>query len=274
VEVPERAARPVAPGDASRARIESERAHEDGWYRRAIAEGFFEREGFRRLVAWNFEALCRAVPLGPHVRALSIGCGMGEYEVRLAARVAHVTGVDLSALAVEAARERARRTGTANVEFRVGAVEDLRLEDGRLDLVYAFGVLHHIPTREARRAVLDLAHRALAPGGHLYVRDPSARGLPGRLGYWFFRNRARIHSPNEAHLDPIAMRDEVEHAGFHDVRIDYTDVIGGPLPWVTGTASPLVWDAVAAFDRLWLATPWLRERASQFAVIAHKGVRS
>ena len=29
--------------------IDVERAHEDQWYRRVMAEGFFEREGFRQL---------------------------------------------------------------------------------------------------------------------------------------------------------------------------------------------------------------------------------
>jgi hypothetical protein len=33
--------------------VEQERAHENAWYTRALRERFFEREGFRRLVAWN-----------------------------------------------------------------------------------------------------------------------------------------------------------------------------------------------------------------------------
>lgn len=263
---PDRSAPAGPPGTADRARIDSERAHEDAWYRRALDERFFDREGFRRLVAWNFDALCRAVPLSPSMRVLSIGCGLGDYEVRAARRVAHVTGLDLSPLAVETARDRARREGLANVAFEVAAIEDAPLDPASFDLVYAFGVLHHVPTVEGRHAVLRRAHAALRPGGRLYVRDPSARGLPSRVGYRFFRDRAGIHSPHEGHLDPRRMREEVAAAGFSDVLVDYTDVIAGPLPWLTRSASPLLWGAVAAFDRAWLATPWLRERASQFAV--------
>jgi SAM-dependent methyltransferase len=256
--------------DEVRERLDSERAHEDDWYRRAIAERFFEREGFSRLVAWNLAALARAVPLLPHMRVLSIGSGMGEYEVHVGRRVAHVIGVDLSPVAVEAARARATREGAANVEFHAGAAEDLALADASLDLVYAFGVLHHVPTAQARAHLLRLAHRALKPGGTIYTRDPSARGLPGRIAYRFFRDRANIHSPHEAHLDPQAMRAEVAAAGFGQVRVDYTDVIAGPLPWIAGSSSRLLWSGVAAFDRAWLATPWLRERASQFAVIGRR----
>jgi hypothetical protein len=104
----------------------------------------------------------------------------------------------------------------------------------------------------------------------VYVRDPSRLGLPRRLGYRLARAVSAFHSPNEDHLDPRQSANEVRQAGFAHVRVDYTDVLMGPLPWVAGSLPGPFWSAVATFDRLWLATPYLRERASQFAVI---GVR-
>jgi hypothetical protein len=63
---------------------------------------------------------------------------------------------------------------------------------------------------------------------------------------------------------------EAEQAGFSDLRLDYIDVVGGPLPWLVRSESVLLWQAVFAFDRAWLAVPGLRRAASQFALIARR----
>jgi hypothetical protein len=103
------------------------------------------------------------------------------------------------------------------------------------------------------------------PGGWCYARDPNARGLLRRLAGPFAR-RDEFHSPNEAALDPRTIATEWEAAGFHDIRLDYTDVVSGPLPWVLPVSSPMLWAPVFAFDRAWLAVPLLRPLASQFAI--------
>ena len=43
--------------------LDTERSHEDAWYRRVVDEGFFEREGFRQLQQANLAALRLKVPL-------------------------------------------------------------------------------------------------------------------------------------------------------------------------------------------------------------------
>ena len=55
-----------------------------------------------------------------------------------------------------------------------------------------------------------------------------------------------------------------------DARLDYIDVIGGPLPWLVRSESALLWRAVFAFDRAWLTVPGLRRSASQFALVARR----
>ena len=42
--------------------LDRERAHQDAWYARSVEQRFFEREGFRRLQAWNLALLRRAEP--------------------------------------------------------------------------------------------------------------------------------------------------------------------------------------------------------------------
>jgi SAM-dependent methyltransferase len=248
--------------------LQLERDHEDAWHRRAIAERFFEREGFRQLIEWNLAALRRAVPLSPSTRLLSLGCGAGEYELRLAPAVSRVVGLDLSEVAVAEARRRARAAGRDNVEFCAGGIDEVRLPEESFDVVIGFGVLHHLGEAGRRRA-LDRARRWLVTGGWLYVRDPNARGLLRRVAGRLARHDA-FHSPNEAALSPDVVSQEFLDAGFAHPRIDYTDVFGGPLPWMTAAASPRFWKLVFGIDRVWISTPGLRTLASQFAVFARR----
>ncbi len=250
--------------------LDVERAHEDQWYRRVIAERFFEREGFRQLIAANLAALERLVPLGADTRVLSLGCGTGEYERVLATRCRSVLGVDLSPVAIEHAQRRARDERQSDrLSFVCGAAETLDLEPSSIDVVVIFGVLHHLGG--GQRADLYARVRSwLAPGGWCYARDPNARGLLRRLAGPFAR-RDDFHSPNEAALDPRVVIDEWNAAGFVDVRIDYTDVVGGPLPWMLPVSSAMLWKLVFAFDRAWLSASVLRPLASQFAIAGRSG---
>lgn len=249
----------------------AERSHHDAFYTQAVRAGFFDRVGFRHLVAWNLAALERAVPVTPRTRVLSIGCGLGDYEVRLAPRVAHVTGIDLSPVAIDVATRRAAEAGLANVTFRCTAGIDNVVEPGSVDLVIAFGVFHHL-SEEERRAVLRQARTWLAPGGWIYVRDPSARGILRRTLGPLLRWWSGVHTEDEAALDPYLIAAEMRDAGFAAPTVDYIDVIGGPLPWLVASRSTLFWRAVFGFDRLWLASP-LRRWASQFAAVAQRDPR-
>ena len=249
--------------------VEQERAHENAWYTRALRERFFEREGFRRLVAWNVEAIRRQVPLRRDMRVLSIGAGLGDYELALAPFVKHIVAVELSETAADAARARLRAAAVTNVDVLTGPIDVQSFDSQQFDLVYAMGVFHHF-LPEQRRRLLARVHDWLAPGGWLYVRDPNARGLLRRMLEGWFRGRSDVHAEQEASLDPYLIRDEAAQAGFAQAHLDYVDVIGGPLPWLVRTESRLFWRAVFGFDRLWLAVPFLRRAASQFALTARR----
>jgi 2-polyprenyl-3-methyl-5-hydroxy-6-metoxy-1,4-benzoquinol methylase len=249
--------------------LEQERAHENAWYARALRERFFEREGFRQLVAWNVAAFRREVPLRADMRVLSIGAGLGDYELAIAPAVRHITAVELSETAAEAARERLRAGGRRNVDVVTGAIDAQAFSPEQFDVVYAMGVLHHF-LPDQRRDLLASVHAWIAPAGWLYVRDPNARGLLRRAMEGWFRRRSTVHAEQETSLDPYLLRAEATRAGFTDVHLDYIDVIGGPLPWLVPSQSPLLWRAVFGFDRAWLAVPGLRRAASQFALVARR----
>jgi SAM-dependent methyltransferase len=249
--------------------VEQERAHENAWYSRALRERFFEREGFRQLVAWNVAAFRRQVPLRPDMHVLSIGAGLGDYELALAGSVASILAVELSETAAAAARARLREAGITNVQVVADAIDTQTYRDGQFDVIYAMGVFHHF-LPDQRRALLARAHAWLADGGWIYVRDPNARGLLRRALERWFRRRSTVHAEQEASLDPIALASEAVASGFRDVRIDYIDVIGGPLPWLVRSNARWFWRLVFGVDRAWLSVPGLRRAASQFALVARK----
>jgi ArsR family transcriptional regulator len=95
-----------------------------------------------------------------------LGCGTGQVSAAIAPFVATVVAVDRSAVMLQAARKRLR--GCDNVDLRRGDLEDLPIEDARLDAATLMLVLHHVP--EPARALMEVA-RVLKPGGRIVLVD-------------------------------------------------------------------------------------------------------
>jgi ubiquinone/menaquinone biosynthesis C-methylase UbiE len=94
---------------------------------------------------------------------LEVGCGIGTDLVRFARGGAIVTGIDLSATAIELARKNFEWHGLVPRELRVANAEALPYPDNSFDVVYGHGVIQY--TSDPARLVRE-CHRVLRPAGH------------------------------------------------------------------------------------------------------------
>jgi ubiquinone/menaquinone biosynthesis C-methylase UbiE len=90
-----------------------------------------------------------AAYLAPHLTSatsvLDLGCGPGTITADIGRRVApgRVLGIDASAAVIDEARRDAG--GGPNVEFSVGDLYALEMDDHTFDVVHAHQVLQHLP---------------------------------------------------------------------------------------------------------------------------------
>ena len=102
---------------------------------------------------------------------LDLGSGAGFDSFLAANKVGasgRVIGVDMTEEMVNKAKSIAAKYGYTNVEFRLGDIENLPLENVSVDVVISNCVINLAPDK-AR--VFSEAHRVLRSGGSMYVSD-------------------------------------------------------------------------------------------------------
>lgn len=111
------------------------------------------------------EALFRLMP--PQIIA-DLGAGDGSFSLLLAQNAEKVIAVDSSARMIEFAREQAGRNHVKNVDYRLGDMEELPIDDASVDIVFFSQSLHHVLHPD--RAICEAA-RILRPGGRIAILD-------------------------------------------------------------------------------------------------------
>lgn len=122
--------------------------------------------GVRDDLRWLLDTRQVTLEMGDH--AVDLGCGTGANAVFLAEHGFKVIGVDFSHVALDKARQRARRAGVeATCTFIQGSVTDpwVGIPAGQ-DLLIDFGTLDDLRP-EGRRAMADLMASRCRPGGHV-----------------------------------------------------------------------------------------------------------
>lgn len=97
-------------------------------------------------------------------RVLEIGLGLGADSEQIVRRGGRWSGVDLTEESVDVVRTRFDLHALPHERLEVASVLDLPFDAQTFDVVYSFGVLHHVPqVRDAQREIA----RVLKPGGRL-----------------------------------------------------------------------------------------------------------
>jgi SAM-dependent methyltransferase len=102
---------------------------------------------------------------------LDLGSGAG-FDCFLAAKkvgeTGRVIGVDMTEKMVRKAGENAKKYGFSNVEFRLGEIEELPVENNSIDVIISNCVINLSPDKPK---VFNEAYRVLRKGGKLLVSD-------------------------------------------------------------------------------------------------------
>jgi ubiquinone/menaquinone biosynthesis C-methylase UbiE len=157
------------------------------------------------------------------LRVLEVGVGMGADYLQWLKAGAVATGVDLSAVSLERARQRCRAAGY-EPDLHEADAEHLPFPPDTFDVVYSYGVMHHSPDTPQ---CLREAWRVLRPGGQLRVmlyHHPSLTGFMLWLRFGLLRGasvRRVVYSHLESPGTKTFTRSEVQKmmSDFEDVSI-------------------------------------------------------
>lgn len=109
--------------------------------------------------------------LKPGETVLDLGSGAG-FDAFLAARqvgpTGQVIGMDMTEKMIEKARANAKGLNIHNVEFRLGKIESLPIEDNSVDVVISNCVINLSPDKTS---VFGEIYRVLRPSGRVVISD-------------------------------------------------------------------------------------------------------
>jgi ubiquinone/menaquinone biosynthesis C-methylase UbiE len=166
---------------------------------------------------------------GETVLDLGSGAGLDCFLAgRKVGQSGKVIGVDMTPEMVDRARRSAERGGYTNVEFRLGEIENLPVDDNSIDAVISNCVINLSPDK---KKVFQEAFRVLKPGGRMMISDiVLTRELP--------RSIKESVEGYHACVSGAMVRDEylccIESAGFQGIKvIDQT-----PFPFDLLTNDP------------------------------------
>ncbi len=147
----------------------------------------------------------------PPMVIADLGAGDGGSALLLSQRAVRVIAVDSSQKMLDVGRDRALHAAVLNVEFRLGEMEEVPIDDVSVDLAFFSQSLHHAAHPE--RALREAA-RILRPGGRIVVLD---------LAKHRFEEARELYADEWLGFSEAEMESMLTDAGFSDVRASVVD---------------------------------------------------
>lgn len=117
------------------------------------------------------EAAAVTTPHAQHL--LEVGCGGGNYTLKLLERMPHlnITLVDLSQGMLDCALHRIQPKVVSPVVAINADIREIDLGEHQFDIILASAVLHHLRADAEWRSVFQKLFAALKPGGSIWIFD-------------------------------------------------------------------------------------------------------
>lgn len=160
---------------------------------------------------------------GDTVVDLGSGAGNDIFVARaLAGNEGHLIGIDFTELMIEKADKNRAKIGYGNVEFRLGEIENIPVEDNTADVIISNCVLNLVPDK---KKAFNEINRILKPGAHFCVSDIVIKGSLSPE----FKKSAELYA---GCVSGAVSQDEylniISEAGFRNIEIKQTKNIGLP----------------------------------------------
>jgi ubiquinone/menaquinone biosynthesis C-methylase UbiE/DNA-binding HxlR family transcriptional regulator len=191
---------PEAPHDRSTARRVVKKRQDK---MRAFFDSVAGRHGKDYVPGKSWKAMAEALlRLMPPMVIADLGTGDGSFSLLLAQNAEKVIAVDSSANMIEFAREQAHRNHVKNVDYRLGDMEELPIDDASVDVVFFSQSLHH--ALHPDRAICEAA-RILKTGGRIAILD---------LAKHRFEEARDIYADEWLGFSEAELESMLERAGF------------------------------------------------------------
>jgi ubiquinone/menaquinone biosynthesis C-methylase UbiE/DNA-binding transcriptional ArsR family regulator len=156
----------------------------------------------------SWQALAHAlISLLPKLTVADLGAGEGTLSQLLARTASKVIAVDNAPKMVEFGAQLAKRHGFANLEYRLGDIEDPPIANATVDLAVLSQALHHAIHPE--RAIAG-ARRILRKGGRIVILD--------LLSHRFERAR-ELYADHWLGFSEVQLHQYLEEAGFKNLEV-------------------------------------------------------
>lgn len=157
-------------------------------------------------------------------KTLELGCGTGEYTLRLAKTGSKIIAIDISLLLIQQAKQKVK---SLNVNFIIADAENLPFKDNTFDAVVGNAVLHHLNLIQSLAEI----KRVLRANGKIAFTEPNMLN-PQNLIVKNIKLIKRLvgESPNERAFFSWQISQLLAQQGFNNVLVKPFDFLHPVVP--------------------------------------------